>query len=77
MTAGFELRANSKCFEDTRVEVVQKIDDWTYGPRGRPFYWLNSPVGFGKSAIARTVAHRWASAIGLAAGFFFFRNSGN
>ena len=70
-------RANSKCFEGTRVEVVRKIDNWANSPGNRHLCLLDGPAGFGKSAIARTVAHRWNISKRLAGTFFFFRNSGD
>ena len=70
-------RANSRCFEGTRVEVVRKIDIWANSPGNRHLCLLDGPAGFGKSAIARTVAHRWNSSKRLLGTFFFFRNSGD
>ena len=70
-------RAGSKCFENTRVEVVQDIDDWAHSPGDRHLGLLDGPAGFGKSAIARTVAERWHHSNFLAGTFFFFRNSGD
>ena len=70
-------RADSKCFEGTRVEVVEEIDDWADSPSDRHLCLLDGPAGFGKSAIARTVAHRWNDSKRLLGTFFFFRNSGD
>ena len=70
-------RADSKCFEGTRVEVVEEIDDWANSPSDRHLFLLDGPAGFGKSAIARTVAHRWNDSKRLLGTFFFFRNSGD
>ena len=70
-------RANSKCFEGTRVEVVEEIDGWADSPSDRHLCLLDGPAGFGKSAIARTVAHRWNDSKRLLGTFFFFRNSGD
>ena len=70
-------RADSKCFEGTRVEVVEEIDDWADYPSDRHLCLLDGPAGFGKSAIARTVAHRWNDSKLLLGTFFFFRNSGD
>ena len=70
-------RADSKCFEGTRVEVVKEIDDWADSPSDRHLCLLDGPAGFGKSAIARTVAHRWNDSKRLLGTFFFFRNSGD
>ena len=70
-------RAGSKCFRDTCVEVVQNIDDWAHSPGDRHLSLLDGPAGFGKSAIARTVAEQWDRSNFLAGTFFFFRNSGD
>ena len=70
-------RANSRCLEGTRVEVVREIDDWANSPGNRHLCLLDGPAGFGKSAIARTVADRWNVSKRLAGTFFFFRNSGD
>ena len=64
-------RADSKCFEGTRIEVVRKIDDWASNPDDRRLCLLDGPAGFGKSAIARTVAHRWDISKQLVASFLF------
>ena len=57
--------------------MVQNIDDWSRSPGDRHLSWLDGPAGFGKSAIARTVADRWDRSKRLAGTFFFFRNSGD
>ena len=48
-----------RCYPETRVEVLKtitnRIDD--ANPRKRIF-WLNSPAGAGKTAIAQTIAER-------------------
>ena len=57
--------------------MVQNIDNWSRSPGDRHTSWLDGPAGFGKSAIARTVAELWDRSERLAGTFFFFRNSGD
>ena len=57
--------------------MVREIDDWANSPGNRHLCLLDGPAGFGKSAIARTVAHRWNDSKRLLGTFFFFRNSGD
>ena len=57
--------------------MVQDIDNWSRSPGDRHLTLLDGPAGFGKSAIARTVAERWERSERLAGTFFFFRNSGD
>ena len=57
--------------------MVQIIDNWSRSPGDRHLSLLDGPAGFGKSAIARTVAEQWDRSERLAATFFFFRNSGD
>ena len=69
--------AGSICFHDTRVQVLQNIDNWSRSPGDRHLSWLDGPAGFGKSAIARTLAEQWGRSERLAGTFFFSRNSGD
>jgi len=69
-------RANSKCFQGTRVDIVNEICLWAYHPSDRRIAWLHGPAGFGKSAVARTLADQWDQSNRLLGSFFFFRNSG-
>ena len=57
--------------------MVQNIDNWSRSPGDRHLTLLDGPAGFGKSAIARTVAEQWDRSKRLAGTFFFFRNSGD
>ena len=57
--------------------MVQDIDDWSRSPGDRHLTLLDGPAGFGKSAIARTLAELWDRSERLAGTFFFFRNSGD
>ena len=57
--------------------MLQNIDYWSRSPGDRHTSWLDGPAGFGKSAIARTLAEQWEDFERLAGTFFFFRNSGD
>ena len=57
--------------------MIRIIDKWSRSPGDRHLSLLDGPAGFGKSAIARTVAERWDRSKRLAGTFFFFRNSGD
>ena len=67
----------SKCMPGTRVDIIAKIKAWAYGtPRGS-ICWVNAAAGFGKSAIARTIAE-WCAEQGiLGSSYFFLRGSGD
>ena len=69
-------QAGSKCFQDTHVQVVQSIDNWSHSPGDRHLSWLDGPAGFGKSVIARTLAEWW-DCFECLTGTFFFRNLGD
>ena len=62
--------------EGTRQEVMRIIFEWIDGGSDQPVCWLNGAAGSGKSAIARTVAHRCEASDRLCASFFFFRGAG-
>lgn len=59
------------CSEQTRVELLRDIDDWIAAPNANRVYWLKERAGFGKTAIALSVAERAAKRGQLAASFFF------
>ena len=64
----------------TRVDVIKKIKKWAKEERGapkEPICWDNAAAGFGKSAIARTIAE-WCAEQGiLGSSYFFLRGSGD
>ncbi|OJJ31438.1 hypothetical protein ASPWEDRAFT_119580 [Aspergillus wentii DTO 134E9] len=55
----------SRCLQGTQVEILQKIQDWTNDPSGKPILWLQGMAGTGKSTIARTVAAAFYHGYGL------------
>ncbi|KAF8702654.1 hypothetical protein AX14_014361 [Amanita brunnescens Koide BX004] len=76
--AFYDSKARSpppRCYPETRVEVLKKIADWIDDPDPHErIFWLNGPVGAGKSAITQTIAERCKDTQ-LAASFFFQRNT--
>ena len=64
-----------RCHENTRVAVLEKIDDWVdFVVEITAFImWLYGAAGAGKSAIARTMAEKLHSRQKLLATFFFSR----
>jgi len=64
-----------RCHENTRVSVLEKIDDWVdlVIEIAAFIMWLYGAAGAGKSAIARTMAENLHSRQKLLATFFFSR----
>jgi len=64
-----------RCHENTRVAVLEKIDDWVdlVIEIAAFIMWLYGAAGAGKSAIARTMAEKLHSRQQLLATFFFSR----
>ncbi|KAF5335929.1 hypothetical protein D9611_006248 [Ephemerocybe angulata] len=71
---------DSNCLPGTREDVIQTVSTWADSSKlnSTPhLMWLYGYVGCGKSAIAQTVAEKYAADGRLAASFFFFRGSGH
>ena len=70
----------SKCMPGTRVDVIEKIKKWAKGETKalkEPICWVNAAAGYGKSAIARTIAE-WCAEQGiLGSSYFFLRGLGD
>ncbi|KAL4941177.1 WD40-repeat-containing domain protein [Aspergillus oleicola] len=64
---------HDECFRGTRVELLEKLEDWAKSPSGKCIFWLNGRAGTGKSTISRTIASRLKGAKMLGASFFFKR----
>ncbi|KAJ7726423.1 hypothetical protein B0H14DRAFT_3519097 [Mycena olivaceomarginata] len=63
-----------QCHPDTRIAVQNTIHAWAdEGGQASSVMWLYGPAGAGKSAIAQTMAEKWAAEDALAAAFFFAR----
>ncbi|EGO23186.1 hypothetical protein SERLADRAFT_357012 [Serpula lacrymans var. lacrymans S7.9] len=76
MSAAFDSAARHPapaCLPGTRVEVLSLLSDWLDKDGGSPICWLNGLAGSGKSAIAQSIAEKYAGQGRLAASFFFSR----
>ncbi|KAJ7730303.1 hypothetical protein B0H16DRAFT_1733821 [Mycena metata] len=62
-----------KCHPDTRISIQRSIQSWVEDGGAPSVMWLYGPAGAGKSAIAQTMAEKWAQRKTLAAAFFFAR----
>jgi hypothetical protein len=62
----------ARCDPGTRLNVIAQIEQWLNGSDKRSaICWLSGPAGYGKSAVAQTIAERYA-AKGRLLGCFFF-----
>ena len=67
----------ARCEPGTRLEVITEIKEWLNDSDNRaPVCWLNGPAGYGKSAVAQTIAERYAAKGRLLGSFFFLRGAG-
>lgn len=60
-----------KCLPGTRMDVLAALLGWTQRNDLHRICWVNGPAGFGKSAVAQSVAETCAAESTLAASFFF------
>ncbi|KAK4215173.1 WD40-repeat-containing domain protein [Rhypophila decipiens] len=78
--AAFDSHAeehNTRCYPDTRTELLCQIREWANDPQAESIFWLNGMAGTGKSTISRTVATSFARDSLLGASFFFKRGEGD
>jgi len=67
----------ARCDPGTRLEVIAQIKQWLKGSDKRAsICWLNGPAGYGKSAVAQTIAEHYAAKGRLLGSFFFLRGTG-
>src|SRR5688572_11645199 len=71
-----ELEHAPICLTDTRVELLEEIENWCKNPK-EPIYWLQGMAGTGKSTVARTVARQLHQNKQLAGSFFFSTGHGD
>lgn len=75
--AGYHSRhARPACLEGTREAIIAKLLGWKDDSDAAPICWLSGPAGYGKSAVAQTVAETCARDGTLLASFSFWRNAG-
>jgi len=73
----FQDELDARCLPETRVDLLQQINDWAQDPQGKCIFWLCGMAGTGKSTISRTVAQSFADKDQLGASFFFKRGEGD
>jgi hypothetical protein len=71
------LEHEPTCLEETRIDLLNDIMQWSEDPQAPCIFWLKGMAGTGKSTIARTVARKWAKDKRLGASFFFSRGQGD
>ncbi|KAF1947569.1 hypothetical protein EJ02DRAFT_507982, partial [Clathrospora elynae] len=67
---------NARCLSNTCTTLLHDITQWANDKGGKPVFWLSGMAGTGKSTIARTIAHSFASDGQLGASFFFKKGEG-
>ncbi|KAH8664617.1 hypothetical protein BX600DRAFT_464749 [Xylariales sp. PMI_506] len=79
---GQEDEDDMVCHPETRLDLLQKIQDWARARESESIFWLDGAAGFGKSTISRTFA-KWLNeqsgfgGVDLGASFFFKRGDGD
>ncbi|KAI5892686.1 uncharacterized protein SCHCODRAFT_02464202, partial [Schizophyllum commune H4-8] len=68
---GVRAEPSKRCLPGTRVELLQKIQDWALSPVANRVFLLQGTAGRGKTAVAHTVALSLQEA-GFVAPFFAF-----
>jgi hypothetical protein len=67
----------ARCDPGTRLQVIAEIKQWLNGSdKQASICWLSGPAGYGKSAVAQTIAERYAARGRLLGSFFFLRGAG-
>ncbi|PVF91579.1 hypothetical protein CPB86DRAFT_303630 [Serendipita vermifera] len=51
-----ENKQISTCLPNTRVDLLQMIDEWVHDRKKPPIFWLSGMAGTGKSTIAKTLS---------------------
>ncbi|KAF2825833.1 WD40 repeat-like protein [Ophiobolus disseminans] len=64
------------CLPGTRSSLLHHLVGWAKDENSKPIFWLNGMAGTGKSTVARTIAHHFASQHQLGASFFFKQGEG-
>lgn len=70
----WEQQTQGTCLPGTRAVILDRIQKWLDSGNGRPVFWLSGPAGCGKSAIAATIAEKYAQNNQLSGSFFFSRD---
>ncbi|KAF7973534.1 hypothetical protein HWV62_14968 [Athelia sp. TMB] len=62
------------CMPGTRLTILSVVDEWSRSIGPQNIFWLKGVAGFGKSAIAHSVAQMFHENGRLASSFFFSRD---
>lgn len=64
------------CYEQTRVDLLNRMMTWATTPEPRGILWISGPAGTGKSALAKTACERLSVAKDVSLlSFFISRDS--
>ncbi|KIJ94403.1 hypothetical protein K443DRAFT_683769, partial [Laccaria amethystina LaAM-08-1] len=67
----------ARCDPGTRLQVIAEIEQWLDDSDKRAAVcWINGLAGYGKSALAQTIAEHYAAKGRLLGSFFFLRGAG-
>jgi NACHT domain len=64
-------QAKRECLPNTRMELREKIREWSMDRQGKHILWLNGRAGTGKSSVAMTISRQLNNEGRLGASFFF------
>ncbi len=67
----------SLCMDDTRVDLLDHVIEWSKNPHEQCIFWVNGMAGTGKSTVARTIAQKLDKQGRLRATFSFSRGQGD
>ncbi|KAG8718583.1 hypothetical protein FRC09_012438 [Ceratobasidium sp. 395] len=62
------------CTPNTRLAVIERLQNWASDPNGAKIYWMNGMAGTGKTTIAYSFCDRLKASHQLAASFFCSRS---
>ena len=65
------------CLENTRVQVLQEVEQWARTSTSQSIFWLRGMAGLGKSTVAISLAERLKQVSPTVATFFFRRGFGD
>ncbi|KIM19869.1 hypothetical protein M408DRAFT_82921, partial [Serendipita vermifera MAFF 305830] len=66
----------SGCLEGTRLDILEKVNNWAMDMDAPNILWINGYPGTGKSAIATSIVERLRLTGRLGSSFFFQRDRG-
>ncbi|KAI9696924.1 MAG: hypothetical protein M1820_007999 [Bogoriella megaspora] len=63
------------CYPNTRVDLLERIQQWVRDTEGKCIFWLQGMAGTGKSTVSRTITWDLIQQDYFVASFFFRRNA--